>query len=61
MVNYQSKNVRFLYGNAIGRPQLKFKDKVDNSSAPFIPKLVEKPNALVPWKVNVEENKDLSS
>ncbi|RIA84747.1 ribonuclease H-like domain-containing protein [Glomus cerebriforme] len=49
-----SKDVRFLYGNAIGRPQLKFKDKVDNSSTPFIPKLVEKSNALVPWEINVE-------
>jgi len=35
---------------------LNFKNKVDNSSAPFIPKLVEKPNALVPLeKINVEE------
>ncbi|GBB93779.1 hypothetical protein RclHR1_02230005 [Rhizophagus clarus] len=56
-----SKDFRLLYGNAIGRPQLKFKDKVDNSSAPFIPKLVEKPNALVPWEINTKENKDLSS
>ncbi|CAB4490113.1 unnamed protein product [Rhizophagus irregularis] len=54
-----SRDFRFLYGNAIGRPQLKFKDKVDNSSAPFIPKLVEKPNALVPWEINVRENKDI--
>ena len=30
------------------RPQLKFKDKIDNSSAPFVPKLITKPNALKP-------------
>ena len=30
------------------RPQLKFKDKIDNSPAPFVPKLTKKPNALKP-------------
>eukprot|EP00127_Corallochytrium_limacisporum_P006327 Clim_evm38s225 gene=Clim_evmTU38s225 len=33
----------------LGRPQLYFKDKVDNSpDSPFIPKLRSKPNAVVP-------------
>ncbi|CAI2166362.1 3766_t:CDS:10 [Funneliformis geosporum] len=36
----------------ISRPQLNFKEKVDNTSAPFIPKLVEKPNAIIPLDVN---------
>lgn len=32
----------------LARPQLQFADKIDNSSAPFIPKITHKPNALVP-------------
>jgi exosome complex exonuclease RRP6 len=30
------------------RPQLKWKDEIDNSDAPFIPKLRSKPNAILP-------------
>lgn len=30
----------------IQRPQLKFKDKIDNSNTPFIPIIKRKPNAL---------------
>ncbi|MDP2439710.1 MAG: HRDC domain-containing protein [archaeon] len=33
---------------SVGRPQLSFEDLIDNSDAPFIPKILEKPNALVP-------------
>ncbi|CAH1775667.1 unnamed protein product [Owenia fusiformis] len=38
-------NLRLLTARNIPRPQLKFKDKIDNSSAPFVPKLPYKPNA----------------
>ena len=33
---------------SVGRPQLLFEDVIDNSDAPFVPKILEKPNALVP-------------
>jgi exosome complex exonuclease RRP6 len=36
------------YGSNILRPQEKWKDEIDNSYAPFIPRIFEKPNALVP-------------
>ena len=40
--------VRFLHAKNILRPQLKFKEKPDNSNVPFVPIIKEKPNALKP-------------
>jgi exosome complex exonuclease RRP6 len=41
--------VHLLHANNIARPQLSFKDKVDNSvSAVFVPKIRRKPNAIEP-------------
>lgn len=37
---------RLLAARNITRPQLKFKDKIDNSNKPFIPQIDYKPNAL---------------
>ena len=39
---------RFIHTKSIERPQLKFRDHVDNSNAPFIPLIRRKPNALKP-------------
>ncbi|XP_029212610.2 LOW QUALITY PROTEIN: exosome component 10-like [Acropora millepora] len=39
---------RFLMAKNIQRPQLKFKDSIDNSNTPFIPIIKSKPNALKP-------------
>ncbi|XP_042333911.1 exosome component 10 [Sceloporus undulatus] len=39
---------RLLHARNIVRPQLKFREKVDNSNTPFVPKLFVKPNALKP-------------
>ncbi|KAI8517164.1 Exosome component 10 [Branchiostoma belcheri] len=39
---------RLLHARNIERPQLKFKDKIDNSNTPFIPIIRHKPNALRP-------------
>jgi exosome complex exonuclease RRP6 len=36
------------HASNIGRPQLRFADAVDNSPTPFVPKIVEKPNAMRP-------------
>lgn len=38
------------------RPQVFFKDKVDNSNSPWIPRIKEKPNALKPLSILVEMN-----
>ncbi|KAL2919654.1 exosome nuclease subunit [Polyrhizophydium stewartii] len=38
--------------HAILRPQLHFLDKVDNSYAPFVPKITFKPNARTPLNLN---------
>ncbi|RMX38072.1 hypothetical protein pdam_00003117 [Pocillopora damicornis] len=45
-------NFRFLMAKHIQRPQLKFKDKIDNSNTPFIPIIKRKPNALRPLEVD---------
>ncbi|XP_044301392.1 exosome component 10 isoform X3 [Varanus komodoensis] len=39
---------RLLHAKNIPRPQLRFREKVDNSNTPFVPKLFVKPNALKP-------------
>lgn len=37
---------KLLLAKNIQRPQLKWRDKIDNSNTPFVPYLKEKPNAL---------------
>ncbi|KAM5132574.1 exosome complex component 10 [Mantella aurantiaca] len=44
----RSQTIRLLHAKNILRPQLKFKDKVDNSNTPFVPKIFIKPNAQKP-------------
>ncbi|NWS71315.1 EXOSX protein, partial [Crotophaga sulcirostris] len=44
----QSGTFRLLHAKNISRPQLKFREKIDNSNTPFVPKLFIKPNALKP-------------
>ncbi|XP_061908212.1 exosome component 10 [Entelurus aequoreus] len=44
----RAETFRLLHAKNIPRPQLKFKEKVDNSNTPFIPKLFIKPNAQKP-------------
>nr|XP_060614876.1 exosome component 10 isoform X1 [Anolis sagrei ordinatus] len=39
---------RLLHARNILRPQLRFREKVDNSNTPFVPKLFVKPNAMKP-------------
>ncbi|XP_034943723.1 uncharacterized protein Rrp6 [Chelonus insularis] len=40
--------IRLLGGKNIHRPQLSFKDKIDNSTKPWVPRIKEKPNAIKP-------------
>lgn len=44
----RSETFRLLHAKHVARPQLKFKEKVDNSNTPFIPKIFIKPNAIKP-------------
>ncbi|XP_020487971.1 exosome component 10 [Labrus bergylta] len=44
----RSEMFRLLHAKNVARPQLKFKEKIDNSNTPFIPKIFIKPNALKP-------------
>lgn len=37
------------------KPQLMFDDKPDNSSVPFLPKLIEKPNSIRPLPAQLIE------
>ncbi|KAK6171223.1 hypothetical protein SNE40_019458 [Patella caerulea] len=48
---------RLLAAKNTPRPQFKFKDKVDNSSNPFVPLIKEKPNALVPLTESLKVNR----
>lgn len=47
--------VRLLAAKNIQRPQLSFKDKIDNSSKPWYPRIKEKPNSLKPLALYLEE------
>ncbi|NXI90384.1 EXOSX protein, partial [Psophia crepitans] len=44
----ETETFRLLHAKNISRPQLKFREKIDNSNTPFVPKLFIKPNALKP-------------
>ncbi|KAJ9594200.1 hypothetical protein L9F63_014360 [Diploptera punctata] len=50
--------VRLLTAKNIQRPQIKFKDKIDNTSAPFEPRIKDKPNSLKPLSVMLEIAED---
>lgn len=51
-----SDKVRLLGGKNVQRPQLMFKDKIDNSSKPWVPRIKDKPNSLKPLALYVEIN-----
>ncbi|XP_028309786.1 exosome complex component 10 [Gouania willdenowi] len=62
----RSKTFRLLQAKNIARPQLKFREKIDNSNTPFVPKIFIKPNAIKPLpsyftnkKVREERPEDL--
>ncbi|XP_076019569.1 exosome complex component 10 [Genypterus blacodes] len=44
----RSQMFKLMHAKNIARPQLKFKEKVDNSNTPFVPKIFIKPNAVKP-------------
>lgn len=44
----KSETFRLLHAKNIIRPQLRFREKIDNSNTPFLPKIFVKPNAQKP-------------
>ncbi|XP_029013177.1 exosome component 10 [Betta splendens] len=44
----RAETFRLIHAKNVARPQLKFKEKIDNSNTPFIPKIFIKPNAIKP-------------
>lgn len=44
----KSETFRLLHAKNIVRPQLRFREKIDNSNTPFLPKIFVKPNARKP-------------
>ncbi|PIO31071.1 hypothetical protein AB205_0179160, partial [Aquarana catesbeiana] len=52
---HKTQTFRLLQAKNIVRPQLKFKEKIDNTNTPFVPKIFIKPNAQKP----LPESKDL--
>ncbi|XP_039281279.1 exosome component 10 isoform X2 [Nilaparvata lugens] len=56
-----SKNramVRLINTRITHRPQIKFKDKIDNRNIPFEPRITDKPNSLKPLAILVEEDEE---
>ncbi|XP_033210352.1 exosome component 10 isoform X2 [Belonocnema kinseyi] len=54
-----AQSVRLLGAKNVQRPQLIFKDKIDNTSKPWQPRIKEKPNALKSLSIHLEEGKDV--
>ncbi|XP_022090438.1 exosome component 10-like [Acanthaster planci] len=44
----KGRSFHLMHAKNISRPQLKFKDKINNSNTPFVPIITSKPNALKP-------------
>lgn len=53
-----AQSVRLLAGKNVQRPQLMFKDKIDNSSKPWCPRIKDKPNSLKPLAIYLEESEN---
>ncbi|XP_053994279.1 exosome component 10 [Hylaeus volcanicus] len=53
-----TQSVRLLAGKNVHRPQLAFKDKIDNSSKPWYPRIKDKPNSLKPLAIYLEETEN---
>lgn len=51
---HRAAGYRLLAAKNIMRPQLKFRDKIDNSTDPFVPVITEKPNSIKPLSIILE-------
>jgi hypothetical protein len=52
--HFRVEEVKLLTARQVMRPQVKFKHLIDNSDAPFVPRLTDKPHALKPLSILVE-------
>lgn len=50
--------IRLLTAKNIQRPQICFKDRIDNSKSPWEPRIKDKPNSLKPLAVFLEHRDD---
>lgn len=57
-ISENAQSIRLLAGKNIQRPQLMFKDKIDNSSKPWCPRIKDKPNSLKPLAIYLEESEN---
>ena len=53
-----TQSVRLLAGRNVHRPQLSFKDKIENGSKPWCPRIKDKPNSLKPLAIYLEEGEN---
>ena len=56
--NHASNQIKLLAGKHVVRPQINFRDRIDNSSNPFIPQLKEKPYCKKPLSILIEHEDD---
>ncbi|KAG8568467.1 hypothetical protein GDO81_014012 [Engystomops pustulosus] len=54
----KAETYRLLHAKNIVRPQLKFREKIDNSNTPFVPKIFVKPNAQKPLAEGLKNRRD---
>ncbi|XP_044134265.1 exosome component 10 [Bufo gargarizans] len=54
----KAETFRLLHAKNILRPQLKFKEKIDSSNTPFVPKIFVKPNAQKPLPEVLKSRRD---
>ena len=52
--NRSPGQVKLLAGKHVVRPQINFRNKIDNSSNPFMPRLKEKPHCKKPLSILIE-------
>jgi exosome complex exonuclease RRP6 len=54
-LKHRNRDINVIHSSSIVRPQGSFKHDVDNSiTIPFVPKLKEKPNALIPFDLKIQ-------
>ena len=57
-VQNQSGAIKLLASKHVSRPQLNFRDRIDNSSNPFMPQLKDKPHSKKPISILIEYEDD---
>ena len=56
--NNDSSQIKLLAGKHVVRPQINFRDRIDNSSNPFVPQLKEKHYCKKPLSILIEHEDD---